>query len=333
MGRQKKQRGRAVNGILILDKPAGVTSNFALQKVKRIFGAAKAGHTGSLDPLATGVLPLCFGEATKFSQYLLDSNKRYVVRAKLGVATDTGDFDGKIIEEKPVPELDEADLRKVISDFEGDIEQIPPMFSALKHQGQPLYKLAREGVEVERKPRKVTLFSIVLLSFSDDELELDVSCSKGTYIRTLIEDIGKVLGCGAHVTVLRRTEAGPYCLGQSISFDNIDELLQVNLDPDNSIEQSFSTALLDNKQSSLHDYENLDSLLLPIWSAISDWPEVILPENTAYYLRQGQAVKVPEAPVEGWVRLSQENECFLGVGQILDDGRIAPRRLVSSHSQ
>ena len=327
MGRRRKQRGRPINGILILDKPTGITSNFALQKAKRIFDVAKAGHTGSLDPLATGVLPLCFGEATKFSQYLLDSDKRYVVKAKLGVVTDTGDSDGSVIEEKPVPVLDEAVLLQTVKSFEGEIEQIPPMYSALKYKGQPLYKLAREGIEVERKPRKVTLFSVELLSFDDTVFQLDVRCSKGTYIRTLIEDIGKIVGCGAHVTELLRTEAGPYDLEQAITFEQLEALL---------VDEDLVDEM--NKLSDQENKQKIDGLLLPMWSAVSDWPEVQLTEKSAYYLQQGQMVETPkvegkQALPQGWVRLSQGGEHFLGVGEILDDGRIAPRRLVNQETQ
>ena len=201
----KRSRARRdVNGILVLDKPIGLSSNAALQEAKRLFYAKKAGHTGSLDPLATGVLPLCFGEATKFSQFLLDANKRYQATVTLGVATSTGDYEGEVIEEKAVDRFNDQELEAALDQFRGEISQIPSMYSALKVNGQPLYKLARQGIEIERKARQVTIFNLELLENPGVELVLDIHCSKGTYIRTLAEDLGKVLGCGAHVSSLRR---------------------------------------------------------------------------------------------------------------------------------
>ncbi|MCB1646370.1 MAG: tRNA pseudouridine(55) synthase TruB [Pseudomonadales bacterium] len=308
--RSKKPRGRDINGILVLDKQAGVTSNGALQVAKRMFGAAKAGHTGSLDPLATGVLPLCFGEATKFSQFLLDSDKRYLTRIKLGVTTETGDADGEVVEEAPVPALSEADLEAVLAQFRGEISQVPSMYSALKHEGQPLYKLAREGIVVDRPARQITIFDLTLAEFSENELVLDVTCSKGTYIRTLAEDIGKVLGCGAHVTELRRLAAGPFTIECAKTLDDLGDL---------KTEGGFDA---------------LDQLILPVSEAVGDWPEVVLPELTAGYFRQGQPVQVAKAPVEGWIRIFQEatdgeEKKFLGVGEIAEDGKVAPRKLVA----
>ncbi len=304
-----KRKGRKISGILLLDKPAGMTSNAALQDVKRLYQAAKAGHTGSLDPLATGVLPLCFGEATKFSQFLLDADKRYLTRIRLGVTTETGDADGEVVATNPVPDLTEKQVEDCLTGFRGEIEQVPSMYSALKHQGQPLYKLARQGIEVERKTRKVTVRQLTLVEMTPDSLVLDIQCTKGTYVRTLAEDIGKVLGCGAHVTELRRLASGPFNIEQSVTLDHL---------------------------KALHDeagFDGLDNLLLPVASAVADWPSVALPEMSASYLRQGQPVLVAKAPTSGWVRIFSESDNdeseFLGIGEILDDGRVAPRKLVA----
>jgi tRNA pseudouridine55 synthase len=303
----RSRRGRDVNGILIVDKPQGWTSNDAVQKAKRLFNARKVGHTGALDPLATGVLPLCFGEATKFSQFLLSSDKKYWTRLKLGVATDSGDSDGNVIATRVVEGITVERVEDALRFFRGDIDQVPSMFSAVKHQGQPLYKLARQGIEIERQARRVTIFSNELVSLDGDELELEIHCSKGTYVRTIAEELGDLLGCGAHVIALRRRTAGPYGEADTITFD--------------ALEQALAQG-------------SLDRLLLPVASAVGDWPEVRLNDDTAYYLRQGQPVMVPHAPTSGWVRLSQQldegSTRFLGVGEVLDDGRVAPRRLVGA---
>ena len=305
MGR-RRQRGRDVHGIVVLDKPAGMSSNAALQQVKRLFNANKAGHTGSLDPAATGVLPVCLGEATKVSGYLLDSDKAYRVVVKLGVRTDSGDTEGEVVEERPVPALDEALVESVLASFRGEIEQVPPMYSALKRDGQPLYKLARQGIEVEREPRAVTIHELKLLAFDADTLTLDVRCSKGTYIRTLAEDIGGSLGCGAHVFALRRTSAGPFDLGQAHTLEALEALKQ----------ESFAA---------------LDNILLPIEQALADWPRISLSSDLAYHLKRGQAVLVPKAPTQGLVSLfGGEEQRFIGIGYILDDGRVAPKRLMAS---
>ena len=306
MSRRRKPQGRPVNGMLVLDKPQGMSSNEAVQKAKRLFFARKVGHTGSLDPLATGVLPLCFGDATKFSQYLLASDKTYWVRIRLGVRTDSGDADGKVLATQEVPVLSEAKVEHTLEQFRGDIRQIPSMFSALKHKGQPLYKLARQGIEVEREERSVTVFSNRLLCLSEDELELEIHCSKGTYVRTIAEDLGELLGCGAHVTALRRLSAGPYSEADAVDFKTLEAAREAGV-------------------------EKLKDYLQPVSSAVGQWPVVVLNETTAFYLRQGQAVMVPQSPVNGWVQLKQageSTETFLGVGEVLDDGRIAPRRLV-----
>lgn len=306
MAKRGSKRGRDVNGILVLNKGLGVTSNAALQRVKRMYGAAKAGHTGSLDPLASGVLPICFGEATKFSQFLLDADKAYRVQGKLGTQTVSGDADGEVVKTCPVAGITEADLLAVLPRFLGEIEQIPSMYSALKHEGQPLYKLARKGVEVDRKARKVTIYQLDLLDFDDDTFTLDVRCSKGTYIRNLVEDIGFALDNLAFVTQLHRTQSGPFTEKDAITVEDL-------------------AKVMDNG-----GHAELDKVLLPLSAAVSDWPKVTLTELMAFYLRNGQAVQVPGTPTEGWVTLEEEGGKFLGVGEIQDDGRVAPRRLIKA---
>lgn len=301
MGR--RNRGRDINGIIVLDKPLGLSSNKALQIVKRIFDARKAGHTGSLDPLATGLLPICFGEATKVSNYLFDAVKQYRTTVRLGQVTTTGDAEGEVIETLPVPSLERPAIEAVLQGFLGETEQVPPMFSALKYQGQPLYKLAREGIEIERKPRKVTIYSLELLDFSPASLELLVSCSRGTYIRTLAEDIGRKLGCGGHVEALRRTALGPYSEGDMLTLDAI-----------RACQEQGDEALM--------------QCLTPMDTVLADWPRLDLSETLAFYIRQGQPVQVARAPTHGLVRLYDEGG-FLGIGHILDDGRVAPKRLMN----
>jgi tRNA pseudouridine55 synthase len=304
MGRRHSNL-RRVNGILLLDKPSGMTSNAALQAVKRLYHARKAGHTGSLDPLATGLLPLGFGEATKVSGFLLDADKRYRVVCKLGERTTTGDAEGEVLEQRPVENVTGASLRKMLEGFVGEIEQIPPMYSAVKHKGERLYKLARQGVEVEREARKVDIHSLELRDFSPPVFEIDVHCSKGTYVRTLVEDIGELLGCGAHVTALRRLAVGPFDDSQLIDMETLEA-------------------------KAAESMAALDKLLLPMESGLAQWPGVRLSGDAAFYLRQGQPVLVPQAPTEGWVRLYEGESRFLGMGEILDDGRVAPRRLMTA---
>ncbi len=292
---------------MVLNKPQGISSSDAVQQVKRLFGAQKVGHTGSLDPLATGVLPLCFGEATKFSQYLLASDKKYWTRIKLGVKTETGDSDGDVISTADARQLTAADVEAVLPQFRGHIKQIPSMYSALKHNGQPLYKLARQGIEVEREARAVSIFQNDLVAFEAGEFELQIHCSKGTYIRTIAEEIGDALGVGAHVVALHRCAAGPFDERDMISIETLEQ---------------------EREQG-----ESLDKFLQPIASAVGQWPEVTLTDASAFYVRQGQAVQVAHAPTTGWVRLCERSSSgineFLGVGEVLDDGRIAPRRLVA----
>jgi tRNA pseudouridine55 synthase len=304
MGRRHSNL-RRVNGILLLDKPSGMTSNAALQMVKRLYHARKAGHTGSLDPLATGLLPLCFGEATKVSGFLLDADKRYRVVCKLGERTTTGDAEGEVVEQRPVEGITEARLRQTLNGFVGEIQQIPPMYSAVKHKGERLYKLARLGVEVERESRKVDIHSLELRDITVPVFEIDVHCSKGTYVRTLVEDIGELLGCGAHVTGLRRLAVGPFDDSQMIDMTRLEAVAAESM-------------------------AALDALLLPMESGLAQWPGVRLSGDAAFYLRQGQPVLVPHAPTEGWVRLYEGESHFLGMGEILDDGRVAPRRLMTA---
>ena len=306
MARRHNKNQRRVNGILLLDKPSGLTSNAALQKVKQLYRARKDGHTGSLDPLASGLLPVCFGEATKVSAFLLDADKYYWVSCKLGERTSTADAEGELLESRPVAGLTEQQLGKVMDGFLGDIEQIPPMYSAVKHQGQRLYKLARQGVEVEREPRQITIHEMNLLGLESPLAEIDVRCSKGTYVRTLVEEIGEKLGCGAHVANLRRLGVGHYDATGMVSFETLE------------------------RRHAEGGEAALDELLLPMDSGLSQWPGVSLTGDAAFYLRQGQPVLVPRAPTAGWVRLYESETRFLGVGEILDDGRVAPRRLLNT---
>lgn len=291
----------------MLDKPPGLTSNRALQMAKRLYGAAKAGHTGSLDPLATGVLPLCFGEATKFSQYLLDADKAYTSSFVLGVATATGDAEGEVLATQDASGVTRDDIERALENFRGEIDQVPSMFSAIKHDGKPLYKLAREGREVERKARHVVIKQLELRAFRPGEkAEVDIylECSKGTYVRSIAEDLGKALGCGAHVSALRRTRAGPFEIADSVTLNTLE-------------------ALKSNEQVAA-----MDKLLLPADTALGGLPLVKLSESGGFYLRQGQPVQVPNAPCNGMVRVALETGEFLGIGEILDDGRVAPRRLI-----
>lgn len=308
MGRRGR-KGRNISGILLLDKPMGITSNAALQQVKRLFNACKAGHTGSLDPLATGVLPICFGEATKFSQFLLDADKYYRARIRLGVRTDSGDADGEVVETSPVPEINDEALERVLDNYRGEITQVPSMFSALKVGGQPLYKLARQGVEVEREARPVTIHELEVKDRSRDEFTMDVRCSKGTYVRTLAEDIGRDLGCGAHVAGLRRLAAGPFNIEETVSIQQLEALMD-------------------------EGHKGIDARLQPVGAAVKNWPAVELPEVTASYLKQGQPVQVANAPTDGWVSIfaetPEDNVEFIGVGEIQEDGLVAPRRLIAN---
>ncbi|EGQ7781009.1 TPA: tRNA pseudouridine(55) synthase TruB [Vibrio parahaemolyticus] len=306
----RRRKGRPINGVILLDKPTGISSNDALQKVKRIYFAEKAGHTGALDPLATGMLPICLGEATKFSQFLLDSDKRYRVIAKLGERTNTSDSDGEVVETRPVDVTLEK-LEASIEKFRGESDQVPSMFSALKYQGKPLYEYARKGIEVPRESRKITVYEIVLHRFEGDEVEMEVHCSKGTYIRTIVDDLGEMLGCGAHVTMLRRTAVAKYPYEKMVTLEQLNELL----------EQAH--------REEIAPRELLDSLLMPMDTAVEDLPEVNLIPELADMVQHGQPVQVLGAPEQGSLRLTMgEERLFIGVGEMNDDGKIAPKRLV-----
>jgi len=309
----RRNKGRRIDGVFLLDKPQGCSSNFALQRVKRIYDAAKAGHTGALDPLATGLLPICLGEATKFSQFLLDSDKRYITTAKLGVRTDSSDADGEVIETKPVPAIDRAELEALLERrFLGKIEQVPSMFSALKHNGQPLYKLARKGEKVEVKPRQVTIFEIKLLDLRADEIDLEVHCSKGTYIRSIVEDLGFELGCGAHVSMLRRTEVADYDSSQMLTLEQLEDLARPAVEGET--QECIQT--------------RLDAVLFAPWSAVERFPSLELSDILAARLLQGQ--KLGERfEQRGLVRLF-ENSRFLGLGEVDETGRLRAKRLLDT---
>ena len=311
----RRRKGRPINGVILLDKPTGISSNDALQKVKRIFFAEKAGHTGALDPLATGMLPICLGEATKFSQFLLDSDKRYRVIAKLGERTNTSDSDGEVVETRSI-DVDVAKLEACIETFRGESDQVPSMFSALKYQGKPLYEYARAGIEVPRESRKITVYEIVLHRFEGDEVEMEVHCSKGTYIRTIVDDLGELLGCGAHVTMLRRTAVAKYPYERMVTLEQLNELL----------EQAH--------REEIAPRELLDPLLMPMDSAVEDLPEVNMNAELTDLVQHGMPVQVSGAPAEGTVRMtSGEEKLFIGVAQIDDRGRVAPKRLVVFREQ
>ncbi|NLS43110.1 tRNA pseudouridine(55) synthase TruB [BEV proteobacterium] len=308
-----RRRGRDIHGVLLLDKPQSASSNDVLQKVKRIFNANRAGHTGALDPLATGMLPICLGEATKFSQYLLDSDKRYRVIARLGQRTDTSDADGNVVETRAVTFNAQA-LVEALERFRGTTQQVPSMYSALKHQGRPLYEYARQGITVPREARDITVYELLFISHDGDELELEIHCSKGTYIRTIIDDLGEMLGCGAHVTYLRRAQVATYPVERMVTLNQLQTLLA------QAEGQSLEAVL--------------DPLLMPMDSPVSNYHEVNLPPVVAGYLKLGQAVAAANAPAEGMVRITEgDTHAFIGMGIIDDTGRVAPKRLVVEFSE
>ena len=294
---QFKRAWKQVDGVLLLDKPIGLTSNDALQKVRRLFSAAKGGHTGTLDPLASGLLPLCFGEATKFSADLLDADKTYEAELKLGVTTDSGDAEGEIMATAAV-DVEKSDIFRVLPKFMGDIRQIPPMHSALKRNGRPLYELARKGIEVEREPRAVTIHAIDILSLAGDTLSLRVACSKGTYIRVLAADIGKALGCGAHLTGLRRTVVGDLGLAGSVTLAELEAL--------------------DEAGRSEH--------LKPVDALLHSLPLVTVAGEAAERFRHGNPVDLA-AGLAGKIRVYADGR-LIGIGEPGADGRLWPKRLV-----
>lgn len=303
MSKPRRPR-RPVDGVLLLDKPQGLTSNQALQRVRHFYQADKAGHTGSLDPLATGLLPICLGEASKFTQYLLEADKLYRTRIRLGQRTATGDAEGEVIAEAPVPTLSAADIENVLSRFRGEIDQVPSMFSALKKDGRPLYELARKGIEVERPARRVTIHRLELVGADENEWELEAHVSKGTYIRSLAEDIGETLGCGAHVVMLRRLSLGPFIQPAMMTLEQLEQTLAAG------------------------GHEAIDRLLLPSWAGLAAWPRVELSESASYYLLQGQPVRAPGLPRKGSVLVFESGGRFLGIAEIDDEARLAPKRLI-----
>jgi tRNA pseudouridine55 synthase len=293
----KRKSGLNVHGILLLDKRLAVSSNQALQEVRRLFNANKAGHTGSLDPLATGLLPLCFGEATKVSGMMLDDDKRYAVTIQLGVMTDTGDAEGVILETKPVPELTLEQIHACLQHFTGAIEQVPPMYSALKHNGKKLYELAREGITIDRKARHITLYELKLVEFANDQLSLEVFCSKGTYIRSLAEDIGHYFGCGGTVTVLRRLQAGQFQLANAHTIEQL-------------------TAMTT---------EELQACLIAVDEPLQTIAPVQLSSEQATAIQYGQAIDFA-VQNQSSVRL-YHNGLFLGLGEMTLNGKLAPKKL------
>ena len=295
----KKSSYRHLSGVFLLNKPLGLSSNSALQKVRRLFNAQKAGHTGALDPLATGLLPICLGEATKFSHYLLDSTKRYQTTVKLGQTTSTGDVEGDVLQERDVPALNQEKIEAVLEQFRGNIQQVPTMYSALKRDGRPLYELARKGIEIEREARPVTIYELKLIGFSEDSLTLDVTCSKGTYIRVLGEDIGEALGCGGHLTKLHRTQTGHFEIDPSYTIEYLESLSQ----------------------------EQRDALLLPVFSPVAHFPRVQLPKGREKYFGNGQESNIDhEAAAEVLVF---DGERCLGLAEITDKKRLVPKRLLN----
>ena len=299
-----RKRGRDIHGVFLLDKPQGMSSNDIMQKVKRIFQANKAGHTGALDPLATGMLPICLGEATKFSQFLLDADKRYLVTAKLGERTDTSDAEGQIVETREV-KVKTPEILTALEQFRGDILQVPTMFSALKHNGKPLYEYARQGITVEREARPITIFELNFIEYNAPYLTLEVHCSKGTYIRTLVDDLGEVLGCGAHVTMLRRTAVADYPTEKMLDWHALQSLAEPQ------------------------DLSLLDALLLPIDTAVAKLPALTLNESQTQGIGFGQRVKFDNPNrLQGQVRLFSHENRFLGVAVIDENNVIRPQRLV-----
>ena len=298
----KRSRGRDINGVILLDKATGISSNFALQQVKRLFFAKKAGHTGSLDPLASGLLPICLGQATKVAQFLLDDNKRYFVRGKLGQISDTGDAEGKISSFGPTEGINEPSVAQVLPEFLGNIKQVPPMYSALKRDGKPLYELARQGIEVEREARPVTIHEINFLGLVNGILSLDVACSKGTYIRTLVEDIGKMLSCGAHVIELRRTGFAHFDLTHSITFEQLEAIKSDN-------------------------FEALDALILGADTMLPNFDSVFLSAEQTSDIKLGRKIQYKGYAQVQKLRLFDEKHQFIGIGESNLEGEVLPKRL------
>ncbi|WP_404325696.1 tRNA pseudouridine(55) synthase TruB [Cobetia sp. UIB-001] len=300
----RRRRGLSIDGVLLLDKPKGMSSNYALQKARRLYQAQKAGHTGTLDPMATGLLPVCFGEATKFSSHLLEADKVYRARIKFGQVTDTGDAEGTVIREREIPEIAQAELDAVLDRFRGEIDQVPPMYSALKHQGRPLYELARQGIEIERAVRRVTIYNMALLARHSDGIEIEVAVSKGTYIRSLAEDIGEALGCGAHLTALRRLKTGPFTGDAMLDFERLEALA---------------------------DQQAREGVLLPVDILLDHLPRLDITAEMARMILRGQQAETTTGSLEvdSLARVYQDQQ-LLGLVRIAAEGVIAPRRLLSS---
>lgn len=300
----RRRRGLPVNGVLLLDKPGGLSSNQALQRVRHLFQAQKAGHTGTLDPMATGLLPVCFGEATKFSAHLLEADKVYRTRVVLGTMTDTGDAEGEVIERRDVPHLTEARIEAVLEDFRGEIDQVPPMVSALKHQGRRLYELAREGKTVARAARRVTVYDARLIGQDEGCFDLEVRCSKGTYIRTLAEDIGQALGCGAHISVLRRLATGPFGAAGMCDMESLEALPG--------------------------QFER-EARLLPVDVLVDHLPRLEVDGEAAGRLNHGQSARVESVTLdEGETTRLYLDDTFLGLGKMTGSQQVAPRRLLNT---
>jgi len=300
----RRRRGLPIDGVLLLDKPKGMSSNYALQKARRLYQAQKAGHTGTLDPMATGLLPVCFGEATKFSSHLLEADKVYRARIKFGQVTDTGDAEGTVIREREIPEIAQTELDAVLDRFRGEIDQVPPMYSALKHQGRPLYELARQGIEIERAVRRVTIYNMALLARHSDGIEIEVAVSKGTYIRSLAEDIGEALGCGAHLTALRRLKTGPFTGDAMLDFERLEALA---------------------------DQQAREGVLLPVDILLDHLPCLDITAEMARMILRGQQAETTTGSLEvdSLARVYQDQQ-LLGLVRIAAEGVIAPRRLLSS---
>lgn len=301
MSKTSKTIRRAISGVLLLDKPAGLTSNAALQITKRLYNAAKVGHTGTLDPFATGLLPLCFGEATKFSQFLLDADKTYLAEVKLGVRTSSGDLDGDIMAERPV-QLTGRDIEAALPAFRGEIEQVPPMHSALKHHGRPLYEYARQGIDIAREPRRVTVHNLTLDAFEGDRCTLRVHCSKGFYVRALADDLGEMLGCGAHLVGLRRLAVGRFTLTDAITPEQLEAL----------------------------DTEGRDTHLRPADALIDDLPSLALNADAAWQITHGQPLWLPRLEIGTLYRLYDPQNSFIGVAVVNTEGKLAPKRLIAA---
>lgn len=309
----RRRKGRAIDGVLLIDKPLGLSSNDAVQKVKRLFFAAKAGHTGALDPLATGMLPVCLGEATKFSQFLLDADKTYEVTARLGIRTTTSDADGEVVSRREV-NVSQEQLEKACDSFRGPIKQVPSMFSALKFEGKPLYFYARQGIEVPRDARDITIFKLEINRFKGDDVDMTVHCSKGTYIRSLVDDLGQMLGCGAYVTRLHRTQVTDYPSSKMLTLEGLQNVAE------------------ESSKDSEQPYALLDDLLLPMDLPVQALPEVKLESEKEPYFSNGNPVRSvaiqdmqPGTPVRVY---SQQSGLFLGAAEIDVEQKVAPKRLV-----